>query len=440
MATPVAAQQGPPPTAPSFVDVFHAREANLKGLVQHKNTEAEALRRQLIESNKEVERWKIQALAQERAIAEARSARRDADAVMGELHDDNGFDAHSPGPHDLDDRFDDVADEAHRYDHFEAEMEREDEQAAPAPDAFTSTRHDDNQDGQAHEAPMESGDDVSGVNSGFEFGAPEPRQLQVEGPRVALASNNNPGDIIPVRRVLYRHEMRNTQASPPRFPLSQPTARAPQREAPPAKGQPRAQRPRTDLIGIPDPDFARLSEEQRRAARAFSHFTRDPTSGVTLLSTNVAATLLAPIRLRSQGPVVHALPLPPLRRTKRRLNRLQFYRNKEMVDAFEAYKREELMTARRTSPQHYAAMREKFAEHFPAVTDFMWQFFATQTWPEHTALQLGYDLRRETCVVTLPCAHLFHNDCAKPWFARKDKCPQCKTLIVPTCDTLGKRP
>ncbi|EQC40431.1 hypothetical protein SDRG_02327 [Saprolegnia diclina VS20] len=460
MATPVAEQQGPPSTAPRLADVFRAREACFKGLVQQKNKEAETLRRQLIESNMEVERLKIQVLAHERALAEARSARRDETEAMVELDDDHGLEAPSPTPSDRDDRCDGIADEALRYDPHEVQMEREDEQAAPAHDALTTPRHDDISDEEAYEqgfAPMESGDDASSDNGDFEFGAPELLPLQEQGLFASSASINSSSVIIPVRRVLYRHELRNAQVSPPHRPPTQPTARTPQREAPPAEGQPRAQRPRTELIGIPQPEFALLSAEQRRAARAFSHLTRDPT-----ISTNVAATLLAPIRRRSQGPVVHALPLPPLRRKKvpgaptrrvlseddtnqRRLLRLQFYRNKEMVDAFEAYKRQELMTARRISPQHLGATREKFADDFPAVTDFMWQFMASQTWPQHTALQLECSICTEVysageTVATLPCAHLFHDDCIKPWFAEHDKCPQCKTLIVPTRGTLGKRP
>ncbi|OQR83790.1 hypothetical protein ACHHYP_14290 [Achlya hypogyna] len=58
----------------------------------------------------------------------------------------------------------------------------------------------------------------------------------------------------------------------------------------------------------------------------------------------------------------------------------------------------------------------------------------TQSWPRdpcvaHSCIVCQEEYARGDFVVTLPCAHLFHHACAKPWILENNECPLCKIPI-----------
>ena len=48
------------------------------------------------------------------------------------------------------------------------------------------------------------------------------------------------------------------------------------------------------------------------------------------------------------------------------------------------------------------------------------------------------DIKQQEEIVALPCSHVFHSNCLRPWFALHTLCPSCRFDLDPNSDTLSK--
>ncbi|KDO30340.1 hypothetical protein SPRG_05051 [Saprolegnia parasitica CBS 223.65] len=374
------AEDDGPPMAMLQTDVFRALQANLMALVRQSKAEAEALRRQLIESNEEVERLKER--AQRSAALRDGHGSGDEDEAMVESDDDDyhneRFRTRYHDPYE----FDEEAHEQRLRDMLEAQQN-------PPDEAFASD--DDDHNGETQGQGNEPTANVSDVGS-----------------------DNDAGSDNEIGAARYRRRQGDSQDG----------------EA-------------------PNPSYEHMENGSGASSDNEHHESRERD-----LSSD-EETPRKPMHLRKHGPVTETLPLPPLRANKPctltdaqkgqiSLKRLLYYRHKSLLEKYEAHARARLAEARRISIEAYDEARA-LHEDFSTLTNFVWPYFETQSWPRDVELDIecsicAHSYKADECVVTLTCMHLFHNDCAKPWFEAHEECPQCKTIVIPTRDTLGRRP